>query len=518
MADNNVMKKVAKYSAVITFILIFSKLTGFLRELIVAVSFGASVESDIFKTASTMPLVLFSCVSGAILNTFIPVFSKVKQDRKKADEFFSNIFNILTIICIAISIIAVIYSPVLVKLFAGGFKGQVFDRAVLYTRILVPSVIFMALSALYTGYLQSYGKFIQPALTGIVANVIIIFGIVIFASFGIKAAVIATFIGAVSQVLVQRPFMTGYKHKFFIDLKDEQVKKMFMLAVPMLIYSGVSQVNLMVGRNFASYLMAGSISVVDYATKISTIINQVFIASITMVVYPSLTEKFANDDKTGFQSLINKSMNSVVLVAIPLTFGMAALSSPLVRILLQHGKFDANAAAVTSMCLKYLAIAALAYSLTDILGKIFYAANDTLTPMINGFINVGLNVLFIVIFVPAFGVKGIALATTISTFFIAAIMIIEIKLKLRYIKLREFMNTSAKITLSGLVMALVCILTYNILSAFLGNSTLYSLIKMALSAILAAVVYITALIIFKVDELYSIIPKRFLGNGRWRKK
>jgi putative peptidoglycan lipid II flippase len=376
----------------------------------------------------------------------------------------------------------------------------------------------MALSALYTGYLQCYGKFIQPSLTGIVANLIIIFGIVVFARFGIKAAVIASFIGAFSQMVVQRPFMTGYKHKFFIDLKDDHIKKMFMLAGPMLIYSGVSQVNLMVGTNFASHLAVGSISVVDYATKISTLINQVFIASITMVVYPSLTEKYANDDKLGFQSLINKSINSVMLVAIPLTFGMAVLSSPLVRILLQHGKFDANAASLTSMCLKYLAIASLGYSLTDILGKIFYAANDTLTPMINGFINVGLNVLFIIIFVPLFDVKGIALATTVSTIAIAVIMIIEIKLKLKYIKLREFMNTSAKIILSGLVMVVICKISFSTLSVVMGDNIIYSLVKLAVSTVIGAVIYIAMLLLLKVDDIYNVIPAKLLSFGKERKK
>jgi putative peptidoglycan lipid II flippase len=117
-------------------------------------------------------------------------------------------------------------------------------------------------------------------------------GLLVFHNYGIVAAVVSFFIGSIAQVLVQRPFMKKYKYKPFINLKDEHVRKMLILAVPTIISTAVSQISPMVTNSFASSV-AGNIAVLSYGNKFSTIINQVFIISITTILYPSLTEKYA---------------------------------------------------------------------------------------------------------------------------------------------------------------------------------------------------------------------------------
>jgi Uncharacterized membrane protein, putative virulence factor len=296
-------KNIAKYSTIITGILIFSKFTGFLREWIVAYRYGVTMDSDIFKAASTMPQVLFSAVAAAITVSFIPVFSSVKEDREEANKLFRNIFNTITILCIVLTIIGIIISPALVRWSAGGYTGIKFDKTVRMTQILMPSIIFLAMSGLYTGYLQSYRSFIQTAMTGIAANAVVILGTLIFYKYGINAVVVAVLISSAAQAFMQRPYMKGYKYKFYIDFKSPHLKRMLILSFPIIISSVVSQVNSVVGRNFASHLAEGSLSVIDYATKFSTLINQVFIVSITTVVYPSLTDRFAKNDMEGLRSL-----------------------------------------------------------------------------------------------------------------------------------------------------------------------------------------------------------------------
>lgn len=312
-------------------------------------------------------------MAAALVTTFIPIFSEIKNDKEKAIRFFNNVLNIVIILCTFLSIIAIFVSPQLVRLFAGGFKGEYYDITVKLTRVLMPSIIFLGISGLYTGYLQSYGNFVQPALTGIVANIVIMVGLIVFYKyFGLYAAIVSVFLGAVAQAYSQRPFMgRDYKYIWIVDLTDKNVKRMMILSVPILISSAVSQINLMVARNFASYLVEGSISVIDYASKFSTIINQVFIVSITTVVYPKLTEKFSQNNIDEFNELVVKSVNIVFMVAIPLVFGLFSLSQPVIKLILEHGKFDRNATIVTSLCLKYLVFSAIGYSLIDMLGKVF---------------------------------------------------------------------------------------------------------------------------------------------------
>lgn len=503
-------KSIVRSSAVITLVLIFSKIMGFVRELLIASQLGANRESDIFKTATKMPQFFYSCIAAALVVTFIPVFSGIKNDKEKANEFFNNILNIVFIICIVLSIIGIIISPQLTKLFASGFEGKDLIITAKMTRIVMPAIIFLALSGLYTGYLQSYSIFLQPALTGVSADIVIIVGVLVFyAKYGIIAAVVAFLLSSIAQMAIQRPFLQNYKYKFYINFKDKNVRKMLVLAIPIIISTAVGQINVIVDSTFASRLAPGSISIVDYAGRLSSIINQVFIVSITTVLYPMLTEKYAENDMEAFEKLFLKSINIVVVVVIPLIFGMIVLSTPIVKLLLEHGKFDSNATLSTSLCLKFLAFSALGYSLMDILGKIFFSIKDTVTPMINGFIMIALNIILIVLLVPRFRVSGLALATTTSVTLISLIMIVELKYKLKDIKFKGVFKVLIKALVSGGIMAVIVAIVFSWTNKFLpGNSIFYLALKLVIPTLFGIVSYASILSFFKVDEMSDIINLR----------
>lgn len=507
------IKKFAKYSIYVTILLIISKLTGYIREFLIAVKFGATRESDIFKIASTMPTVLFSCIAAALVTAFIPVFAGIKRDRQKADEFFNNILNIILLICTMLAIIGIIFSPQLTYLFASGFKGKDFYTTVYMTRILMPSIIFLGISGLYSGYLQSYDIFLQPTIAAVVANVVIILGIILFYKYGIISAIIATFLGAVAQAYTQRPFMKGYKYKFHLNFKDKNVIRMLKLAVPTIISTAVSQINLMVGRNFASNLSAGSISIYDYAYKINSIINLVFITSITTVLYPSLTEKYATEKYDEFKEMILKSINLIIIVAVPFILGVFALSTPVIMLLLEHGKFDRNATIATSLCLKYISFSALGYSLIDIFSRIFYSTKDTVTPMINGFVNVGINVALIFILVPRFQIKGLALSTTLSTLIISTIMFIQIIRKIKYKRYYKNLITLLKTIFSGIVMAIIVSLAFKYMDNIIKGGNAILALKLIFLTLLGGSIYSLMLIALKVEEFKILIDilKRKIG-------
>jgi putative peptidoglycan lipid II flippase len=509
------VKKVAKYSVIITAILVLSKLSGLIYEFILAAVFGATRESDILRISIRMPNVLFAAVSAALVTAFIPTFANVKNDKEKANQFFNNVLNIIFIICAAIAVVGIIIAPQLTKAFAGGFKGEDFNRTVYMTRIVMPSIVFLGISGLYTGYLQSYGVFIQPALTGITANAVIIIGVLMFHKYGIIAGIISVFFSSIAQVAIQRPFMKGYKYRPFINLKDENVRKMLILAVPTIISTTFSQINPMVSGNFASRLAEGSISVFDYANKFSTIINQVFIISITTVLYPGLTEKFANNDMEEFRRSIARSINIVVIVAVPLIFGLMALSTPLIKLLLEHGRFDWRATEMTSLCLKYLAFGALGYSLVDILSKIFYAAKNTWIPMTNGFINVTINVILTSILAPRVGVSGLAIANMFAICIVAVWMFIQVNLKIKDIKYVHIIKTLGKTLAAGVGMALVVSLSFNLLSRFLSGSNILLAVNLAVATVVGAVTYLALMSLLKVDELKTVID---MTLGKFLKK
>lgn len=508
---SNKIKNVAKYSALIAVILILSKLIGTIREFVVAAQFGASTESDIFKTATRVPYIFYASVGAALTTSFIPIFSKVKQDTVKANEFFNNILNILIVGSCILSLLGIVFSTELTQTMVSGFKASEIAKTVTMTQITMPSIIFLTVSGLYTGYLQSYGIFLQPALTGIVSSIVVIIGIVVFYKYGIIAAVIAFLISAVAQMVVQRPFMPNYKYKMYINFKDENVRKMLKLAIPTLISTSVNQINVILASNYASRLPVGSISVVDYASKLSTLVNQVFIISLTTVFYPMLTEKFTENDQIGFENLFVKSVNVVILVAVPLVFGLVALSTPVVKLTLQHGKFDAAATLNTALCLKYLAFSALGYSLIDILNKVFYSTRNTVTPMINGFVLIILNLVLIVLLTPRFGVIGLALASTVSVSIVSIIMLIELKVKLKNIKFMKIAKVFSKSLIAGFFMILIVSIAYKYLNIFIPkDSTSVLAVKILIVAVIGAGCYAISLAVLQVKELEFILSFKTL--------
>ncbi|WP_291632272.1 murein biosynthesis integral membrane protein MurJ [Clostridium sp.] len=505
------IKNVAKYSAMIAMILILSKLIGTVREFIIAAQFGASIESDIFKTATRIPYIFYGCVGAALTTSFIPAFSKVKDDIKEANEFFNNILNILFVLCFILTLLGIVFSTELTQTMASGFNSEAIAKTVFMTKIAMPSIIFLALSGLYTGYLQSYGIFLQPALTGIVSSIVVIVGILVFYKYGIIAAVIAFLISSVAQMMIQRPFMPNYKYKMYINLKDENVRGMLKLAIPTLISTAVNQINVIVASDYASRLGAGSISVVDYASKLSTLISQVFIVSITTVFYPMLTERFAQNDHEGFKNLFIKSVNVVILIAVPLVFGLAALSTPIVKLTLGHGKFDTAATVSTALCLKYLAFSGLGYSLIDILSKVFYSTRNTVTPMINGFVLIILNIILIVLLAPKYGVVGLALASTISVTIMAIIMAVELKFKLKNIKFRKIETVFIKSLIAGIFMMIVVTISNKGVNIIIPrDSTVLLAAKILIVTVIGAICYTLSLAILKVKELEFILSFKAL--------
>lgn len=508
------MKNVAKYSVIITGLLILSKLSGFVYDFILAALFGATRDADIFRTSLQIPNSLYSAMAAALVTSFIPVFANVKRDREKANSFFNNILNILLVICMFIAVTGIVFAPFLTRLFAKGFEAEVFNRTVFMTRILMPSIIFLGISGLYAGYLQSYGTFIQPAITGITTNVIIIVGLLLFHNYGIIAAVVSFFIGSIAQVLVQRPFMKKYKYKPFINLKDENVRKMLKLAVPTIISTGISQISPMVINSFASGV-EGNIAVLSYANKFSTIINQVFIISITTILYPSLTEKYAVGEMDEFKKGIKRSINIVVIVAVPLVFGLASLSHPLIKVLLERGMFTAKDAEITSLCLKYLAFGALGYSLVDILSKVYYSTKDTLTTMINGFITVVLTVVYVSIFGPIMGVSGLALSQALAIGTSAVILFIRLIKKVKGIEYKKIIAALLKTLAAGAVMALVVTYVYGALENILGQGKISMLTGIIISTAIGAVTYIGLMSRLKIDEFKTVLNMIF---GRFLKK
>ena len=282
---------------------------------------------------------------------------------------------------------------------------------------------------------------------------------------------------------------------------------MLWLVGPVLIGVAVTQINTIVDRTIASTLVEGSISALSYANKLNQFVMGMFIVSISSVVYPMLSKLSTENNKVEFNKSIVTATSTVILLVIPISVGAIILSKPIVKVLFQRGAFDDRAAYMTSVALVFYSIGMIGFGLRDILGKVFYSLQDTKTPMINGAIAMGLNIILNISFVKFTNMQlaGLALATSISALVTVALLFINLRIKIGPFGGRHVLSVFLKAVISALLMALVTYFAYKNIANIFGVGMVKEIITLGLSILAGALTYGICVIIFKVDEVNLII-------------
>lgn len=500
------MSKVAKATIGLMLATIIAKVLGFGRELVLAAVYGASMYSDAYLTAMNIPVVLFTIIGTTLGTVLIPMYFEVNNDlvEKKALNFTNNVFNIVIAICIVLAILGFIFTEQLVKVFAMGFEGQTLKIAIDFTRITIIGIVFTGLSYVMTAYLQIKNNFTVPGLISVPKNIIIITSIILSVKYNPYIMIWGTLIGIATEFIFQLPFAikSGYKYQLYINIKDKYIKKMSWLIGPVLIGVAVNQINTMVDRTLASTLVEGSISALNYANKLNGFVMALFITSVGAVIYPMLSKLSSEDNKEKFISSVVQSINSVILLVIPISIGAIVLATPIVKLLFQRGEFDARATSMTAIALIMYSIGMVAFGLRDIIGKVFYALKDTKTPMINGAIAMIMNIVLNIILVKYLQLAGLALATSISAIVCIFLLFGSLKKKIGYFGQDKIIKTTIKSIVAAVVMGIVTYFVYNIVSNLLGLAK--EAVSLDISVGVGAITYGILVVVLKVDEINVI--------------
>ena len=276
---------------------------------------------------------------------------------------------------------------------------------------------------------------------------------------------------------------------------------MMILLAPILIGVAVNQINTAVDNSMATGFGVESVASLNYANKLNSFIMGIFTVSLTSVIYPSLSKLLVDKNKEGFVSIITKSINLVIIFILPISAGSIILSKPIVSMLFERGMFDNNATQMTALALSGYSIGMIAYSLRDILSKIFYSLKDTKTPMINGIIAVALNIVMDIYFSKSFGYVGLTLATSISSIICIITLFISLYRKAGYFGQDKIFSTLIKSLISVVIMSFIVLFIYN----NLANLINIKIINLGISISVGGIVYLGVMYMLKVDELNMIL-------------
>lgn len=504
------MSNLAKSAFWLMVVIMFSKVLGFAREIVLGYFYGTSAYSDIYITAMNIPLVIFAAIGSAIVTAFIPLYHEALEGggERIALRFSNNLMSIVAILTLGLTIFGYIFAEPIVKLFAMNFTGEKLALTVQFVRIMMVGIVFIGFSNIMTAYLQIQGNFTIPGMIGFPNNIIIISSIIISAmTKNLNVLAIGGLLGMISQFLFQVPFAIkkGYKFKLVIDIKDKYLKKMLWLVLPVFIGVAVNQVNTMVDRSLASGLGDGVITALNNANRLNGFVMGLFISTLGAVIYPTLSKLSTENNKEKFAGSVATSVNCVNLLVLPASVGAIVLATPVVRILFQRGAFDERSTALTATALVFYSVGMIGFGLRDILGKVFYSLKDTKTPMINGIIAVILNIVLNIALAKVMGHGGLALATSLSAIICILLLFGSLKKKIGYYGQDKIKNTFLKSLIASLAMGVVTYFVYKLFSGMLGLGFIQEAISLGVSVGVGAIVYAVLVKVFKVQEIYMLI-------------
>lgn len=480
-------------------ITVLSKVSGFLRDITLSFFYGATSTSDAYIISITITSVLFSLIISGISTAYIPMFKQIEhgEGHQSATYFTNNLINIVVIVTTGVILIGLLFSNLLVKLFALGFDGETLRIAVLFTRIGLVGIYFTSITQLFIGYLQLYGKFTIPAMVGLPFNFIIIISIIVSTQTNIIALAIGSVIAAFIQLLFLIPSLkkTNYRYVPIVQFNDKNIKKMAVIVFPIMIGISIDQINLMVDKTLASTLVEGGVSALTYASRLNDFVQGIFVLSFVTVMFPLISNMAVQKNKEDFKRSISEVISVVTLIVVPASIGIMILAEPVIRLLFGHGHFDERAIDMTTHALFFYSIGMIGYGIREILNRSFYSLQDTKTPMYNASMAVILNIILSVILSSYMGISGIALATSISALFCSTLLGIKLRKKIGAFGLKGNLITFMKVTVASSVMGFFL---------YFFNKYVFTdwsiFLKMSISILLGSIIYFMIITLLKVQE------------------
>ena len=507
--------KLIKTTALVTAVIILSKVFGLARDVITAGYFGTGVENDAYASAYTLfylPVLLFnSCITATIVPLFVQ--EREQHSLKQSNHFASNALNLFAVAALIISAVMYIFCEPIVNLIYQ-FDAQGIALTVKLTRIMLLGLVFNVSSIVISSLLNAMERFMAAQLTGFPLSVAVILSVVVFApKIGIEAVAWGVFAASVLQVVVLIPALMGwFEYHPVLDLKDKRFHRLLKLAGPAVLSMGVSEINHLIDRSLASGLPAGSISAMNYAYKLITFLLGVLMVPLTTIMFSRMSRLASAKDNDGLLAALRRSILLICLAALPvLSVGMV-MAADVVKMIYMRGNFTIDSVNLTASVLFYYLIGVLAFGLRDFMNRTFHAIQDTKTPFKVACLVVGLNIVLNFILRELMGAQGLALATSISSFCGLAAMFILLRRRMGRLGLKHIAPELVKLILSALCCAAACAAVGRALPE--ANGTLGAFARLAAATAAGMIAYLIACLLLRVQALKAMAREI---TGRIRK-
>ena len=444
------------------FYTIISRLLGYLRDILIAIFLGTGLLADAFFVAFRIPNTFRRLFAEGTFNAaFVPSYSsELIKGKQKSNKFANDIFNLLFLGLLFLTIIIEIFMPTFVSLIAPGFidDQEKMKVAINLTRITFPFLFFICIASFFSAILNSHNKFASAAAAPIILNIVLILVLIFSKSIGDKLVYHLSY-GVSLAGLLQLLFLYNFVKKYFFlkfNLKvklNNKVKFFFKKLLPSIFSSGVTQVNILIGTIIASF-QASAVSYLYYADRIYQINLAIAGIAIGVVILPQLSKYIQTNRKNKILLIQNKALELSLFLSLPATIALIIGSDQIISALFGYGSFDEKSVSNSSLALYYFSLGLPAFALIKVFSSFFFANQDTKTPFYISLISVFLNISISVFYFSDIGFIIIPIATSISSWFNSILLFLFLKNRgLFYFSANSLLNL-IKIIIASILMGL----------------------------------------------------------------
>ena len=501
-----------KSTGTFSFFTLISRLTGYIRDILIAIFLGAGPIADAFFVAFRIPNTFRRLFSEGTFNAaFVPSYSsELNKSKKNAELFANNIFNILFLSLLAIVLIVEIFMPLFVTLIAPGFikDPEKLEIAINLTRITFPFLLFVSLSSFFSAILNSHNKFGAASATPIILNIILIlvlfFGKYLSDKLVYYMSYAVTFAG-----LIQLIFLIFYVKKFFIPKisfkfkNNKKINLFFKKLFPSIFSSGVTQINILVGTIIASF-QANAVSYLYYADRIYQINLAIAGIAIGTVLLPSLAKYIDSKNNNKIDFIQNKSLELSLFLSLPATAALLIASEEITSALFGYGSFDIDSVNNSARALFYFALGLPAFALIKVFSSFLFARHNTKTPFYFSIISVLVNIFISIYFFNKIGFIIIPIATTISSWFNTLLLLFYLLYKKHFSLYKNFPIKFLNILFVSSLSSFIFYKLIQNFNEYLIYESEHKLLSIVLLVIITFLIYIITSIITKAFKISDI--------------
>lgn len=498
-------------SSILLVLFAASRVLGFVREQVIAALLGTSAQSDAFVVAATIPFTISYIIGVSAGNALLPVYTGRLKSHNRA-YLASTVFYITSAIVAVLTGLGMVFTPAVVNLLAPGFTGESRELALLCTRIMLPSMLFLTMGFVAKAVLNAHREFAVPAWAPVWQNVVFIVLIIPLGGLLGPGLAWCTLAGALVFYLYNLPALArvGVPLRPLFNLQDPDARRVLVMAVPVIMTTLVARGFVFLDRWFGSHLAEGSIAALNFANRVRELPYGLFVAVVSTVLFPALAAAVSRNDMAALRERAAMGLRLVGLVTYPCAALLLVMAAPVVRLLFERGAFGPAATTATATALAFYALSVAAMSANSVLTYTFLSLRDAMLPLWVGLAGLALNVILDYLLVGTMGHKGLALGNTAGFILTTILFLVVLYRRLPGFGWRRQALEQLKILFATLIFAGALWLAAGYAGLFGQNLSLGGqLLGITVAVGAAGILYVACLLLLNVEDMAPLRQRIF---------